>query len=498
MALNRKDTEKLKAARAKLQATAKAAEAAGEADTRAMARLAEAMTKAFGQKHDPSGSPVGNYYGQGGLFSNPYTRPEMFSAVQQPMSLWSMFPMQKSLIQNDVTAVLTAAGAATGANPADVCGIPPVPGELLACNVWLPFGQYFAGSNVIDVSKVGMLDTYGVQPREIVNLVNSQGWFVPETLRMGGANLESEPAIQQFKLATMLARQGATVEIDGNAALPYNASELGWIREPQGLSRLIKDGYTDVSGTACPALDSVVLDWNAAVDAPSSAEYAGNISAAIHDLIFALNTRASEVGMGDTKFVIVMNQQLFRAITFVFACTYALSRCGDATDGNPITREMAVIEARQNEMQRGQYLLVGGVPYPVAFTSGYEVNGTGTLTDSIYVVPLRGAGRDLTYLQYFPMDNPAALEYNRMNNTTGRFFSNNGMFLFGVRSSALCDQWVVTYRPRLKLETPFLAGRIDNVQFASFIGFRSPFPGNSSYVGGGTSYFNAAPQGYPS
>lgn len=495
MALNTA-TQKMKAAREKLQATQRARDEAGVADSRLVASIKEAM-KGVGLKHDPSGSPTGNYYGQGGLFSNPFNRPEMFSAVQQPMSFWSMLSMRQSLIQNDVTEVLTGAGAATGANPADVCGVPPVPGDLLSCRIWLPFGQYFAGSKVIDVTKIGMLDTYGVNEREIVNLVNAEGWFVPEALRASGANLRSEPAIQMFNLATMLARQGATVEINGNAALAYNASELGWIREPYGLSYLIKDGYADVSGTACPALDSIVLDWDAAVDASSSPEYAGNLPAAIHDMMFALQTRARAVNMADTRWIILMDERLFRPLTFVFACTYALSRCGDATSGTPIGREMAVIEQRQNDMQRGQFLLVAGVPYPVVFTSGVDLSGS-SLTDSIFFVPIYGAGRDLTYLEYFPMDNSAALEYNRLGgNTTGRFYSNNGMYVFATRSSGLCDQWIVSYRPRLKLEVPFLAGRIDGITFSTFIGFRSPFPGNSSYVNGGTSFFNAYPEAYP-
>jgi hypothetical protein len=291
----------------------------------------------------------------------------------------------------------------------------------------------------------------------------------------------------------MLARQGATVEIDGDPSLAYSASEIGWIKEPRGISRIITDGYVDVTGTACPALDSIVIDWDAAVDADSSAVYDGNISAAMHDLYYMLVSRARLVGFADVRFHWLMDEQLFHRLSFVFACTYALGRCGASTNTTEtINREMATIEARQIEMRRGQYLLIGGVPVPVRFTTGYEVDrSVSPQVGSIYLVPEYGNGRDLTYLEYFPMDNPDARAFNQMGNTTGRFYSNNGLFAFAVRSSGFCDQWLVTYRPRMIIETPFLAGRIDNVSFAAFTGFRSPFPGNSSYVNGGTAAFTA-------
>lgn len=487
-------TEQIKANRARVQPTAKARESAGVAETREIQKMAAVMRTALGigSKHDPTGSPIANYYGNGGAFSYPFANPNVYSVIPQPMSLWSSFPMRQSRTQNDVREYLTANAAASGANPADVCGVPPTPGALSVCRVWTPFGQYFAGSNVVDVTKVGMYDTYATEPRQIQNFVDAGGWFVPQPLATPGANLASEEAIQMFTLATMLARQGATVEIDGDPSLAYTSTELGWIAEPRGLSRIIQDGYEDVSGTACPALDSLVLDWSAAVDAETSANYAGNLPSAIHDMYFMLQSLARQFGMPDTRWAIAMPEQLFGRLTFVWACTYALARCGDGDAGAPISREMATIEARYNEMRRGQYLLIAGVPVEVRFTTGYEVDTSASpQVGSIFFIPLRGGGRDLTFLEYFPLDNPDARAFNQFGNTTGRFYSNNGLFAFAVRSNGFCDQWLVTYRPRLIIETPFLAGRIDNISFAGFTGFRSPFPGNSSYVGGGVTGYTS-------
>lgn len=486
-------TEQIKANRAKIPVSTKARESAGTAETREIQKMAAVMREAFGigSKHDPTGAPIANYYGNGGPFSYPYARPEIYSTVLQPTSLWGSLPMRQSRTQNEVREFLTSAAAASGTNPDNVCGVPPIPGALAVCRVWTPFGQYFAGTPVIDVTQVGMYDTYATQPREIQNFVDASGWFVPQPLATPGANLASEEAIQMFTLGTMIARQGATVEIDGDPSLLPAATELGWIKEPRGLSRIITDGYEDVSGTACPALDSIVVDWAAAVDAETSLAYDGSLPMLMHDIYFMLQSRARMVGMADTRWAITMPEQLFGRLSFVWACTYALGRCGTSTDTTAtINREMATIEARYNEMRRGQYLLIAGVPVEVRFTTGYEVTeALEVQTGSIYFVPIRGNGRDLTYLEYFPMDNPDARAFNSFGNTTGRFYANNGLFAFAVRSNGFCDQWLVTYRPRLIVETPFLAARIDGITFSGFIGFRSPFPGNADYVGGGVATY---------
>jgi hypothetical protein len=131
-------------------------------------------------------------------------------------------------------------------------------------------------------------------------------------------------------------------------------------------------------------------------------------------------------------------------------------------------------------------VLIGGEAVPVSFTSGYDTNMTAPAVDSIYFVPRYGASRELTFLEYFPLNNPVVQEWNRISNTTDRFYTNNGMFAFASRSVGFCDQLLMTTQLRLIVETPFLAGRIDNISFPLVTGFRSPFPGNSSYVNGGT------------
>lgn len=492
-----KPSPRFVAARQKLQSGRNAANPAAAAPgmyTEAEAvKAIQLATKAVGYKHDPTGTPIGNYYGSGGLFSNTLGRPDMFSAVMQPMSWWAGLPMRESLIENAEREILTAVTAASGENPSSVCGNPPTPGVLQTCRVYLPFGQYFAGSPVLDTTKIGMLDAYGVQPRQLINFAETPAWFVPDPLRLPNVDLSSEVAIQLYILATTLARQAATVELDGNPATAYTATDLGWIREPTGLSRLIKTGWTDISGAACNALDSIVVDWDAAVDAASSASYSGgDLPRLLNDIHSSLMSIARGVGMPDTRWQVVMPEPLFAQLVFKMACSYALARCADGAVGTPIGRTMTEIEARYNEMRGGNYLLLNGMQVPVGFTSGYEMDtSVAPVTGaSIFFVPMTGAGRDLTFLEYFPLDNPAVQAWNRLSNTTDRFYTNNGMYGFASRSSGFCDQLLVTHRPRLVLETPFLAARVDNITFNLTVGWRSPFPGNSSYYNGGTSSFS--------
>lgn len=91
-------------------------------------------------------------------------------------------------------------------------------------------------------------------------------------------------------------------------------------------------------------------------------------------------------------------------------------------------------------------------------------------------------------MEYYPMDNQYTTEY--MNNfglqTVGTL--NNGLFLVGKRDTGLCLEWHFQARMRLILEVPFLAARIDDVQYSFYEPIREAIPGSSRFVNGGVSY----------
>jgi hypothetical protein len=466
----------------------------GEDQRNFIAFFNEAL-KAWGQgrKHDPVGSPSQLYYTNGGALTYPFSRPDVFSALMQPASFISSLPLLQSRAQNEVATIMTGQTASTGSNPDDVCGEPPQPGNLKFCRVNNVFGKFFVGSKVVDTDEFDLIDNVNVQPIQIQNFAGSDNALVPDPLRMPNVNFASEDALKLYEVATMLQRIMAVVEIDGDSSLAPNASADGWITEYDGLSRKITDGIIDIGGQPCPAADSLVESWNAAVDATVNGL---TLPQLLHDIYFSRQQLARKVGMQGVVWDWVMDERLFRQVAFIFACTYAYARCGSATTALPIQREMAILEQRFNEMINGQFLLIAGAPVPVQFTSGAEVDDSVTpITGGrIFLKPRVWNGRPLTYLQFSPKTQ-AGTDWDARSNTTRRFISNGGLYRFATRSNGFCDQLLAKGHMRLMVDARFLGARVDGITFNSYVGYRSYNPDSSSFYDGGTTFYtnNFAP-----
>lgn len=444
-------------------------------------------------KHDVGGSvPADNpVHGTGGMFSEPGAREGVYSAISQPRTWVDMLPVYPSEYENEAVEVLTWASAGAGSNPSDYCGEPVTPGDLYKCKISREFGKLFIGGKKVIVPEIGALKDRGDTERRILNWASRRDPLLPDLLQRPGINLRSASAKALLEIGIRTRRALAPTTIDGDASLAYNATEDGWIKEFDGLSNIIKEGIVDVHGNDCPAADSLVIDWG---DAAADATVGGlTLSQQIHDVVYSRDELADNTGFEGFVAQFVMDRRLFRALAFVFACTYANARCGDGAAATPITREMAALEARFNEMMNGQYLLVGGRRIPVAFTSGAEVtdNEDGTFTSDLFYVPMGWSGGDLSYMQYFPLNNQYIREWLAMSNTTDRQILNNGLYLIGSRSNGFCDQLLVASKMRLMVDTPFLGARIDGITFTSHAGFRSWDPNDANYfVTGGVSGFD--------
>jgi hypothetical protein len=443
-------------------------------------------------KHDvgagvPSDNPV---HGAGGMFSEPGARDGVYSAIMQPRSFLDGVPIYPSEYQNEAIEILTFASATVGTNPSSYCGEPVTPGDLYKCKINREFGRLFVGGKKVEVPEIGALKDRGDVERRILNWVTRRDPLLPDVLQQRGVNLRSASAKNLLEIAIAARRAIAPVTVDGDSSLGNASTEDGFIKEFDGLSNLITEGITDVHGNACPAADSIVIDWSDAV----GATVAGlTLPQQIHDLFFSLMDRAEETGFESLDLEFVMDKRLFRALAFVFACSYANARCSDDGAGTPITREASQLEQRFNEQMLGQYLLVAGNRVPVRFTSGTEVtdNEDGTFTSDLFVVPMGWSGGELTYLQYFPLDNQYIREWNQLANTTDRQALNNGLYLIASRSNGFCDQLLAASKLRLMVDTPFLGGRIDGISFTSYAGYRNWNPADSNYfVTGGVSGWN--------
>lgn len=430
----------------------------------------------------------------GGLFAAPGIRPDRFSAMQRVRTLTNLLRPMPTDIYNEMLSIVTGATAASGSNPTSYCGDPALPGYLKQCEQTFKFGAWFSGSQLNAVPEIGQLTTRAEVPGTILNsapqdypLIPSEMWRITDT--------RSQVQYEMYNQGVMLERGIEPVMILGDSTKNNTQTTTGWIKEFKGLDLQIKTGFTDTSGVTCPALDSIVVNFGGATIGGTVGGGDGRtITSVISDVWYAAQDRGTQVGMGDAQYAWVMRKEMFRALTDYYANTYATTRFQSAT----MTADSPVIQIATDannlrlEMLNGQYLLVEGIPVPVIFSDGIPLEGQGNNTymaDS-YLVPLVWMGRPLLRLEYFNMANQYITEWNGMIAPDKRRVLNNGMFLMGYQSTGLCDKFLFAAKMRLILETPFLAGRIDNVTFTYLAATRNAIPGQSLYADGGVSYYN--------
>jgi len=432
-----------------------------------------------------------------GVFVTPGVRPDMYSAVQRPTNdFLAALPTQRSEFEREAFAILTGVTASSGSNPTDVCGTPPVTGDLQEMTIVSSFGDLFLGSEKVNVTRIGTLQDRGVMPRTIYNYARGNDPFTPEPLReaatIDGASLfRDERSHQYYKLGVGTRRAVAAIDVDGNSTTANTATETGWIKEFDGLSRWVKAGYTDAKqNVAAPAADSGVVNFLNANVVNGTISVNGrtlNIVEVISELYYSRKRLADKVNIG-VQHALVMDERLFPELAYVYSATYNHQRYAGSTNTTETTnRERAEIERRFEDMMNNYYLPVYGERVPVLFSSGRATSegANGALNSDVYLTAMSADGNPLTYLEYMDLNNEYLARWNEMHNVTGRMATNNGMYLMATRSSGFCDELILAARMRLIHRAPFLSARVNNIAYNQYTNYRDWQPGTTSYYGGG-------------
>ena len=210
-----------------------------------------------------------------------------------------------------------------------------------------------------------------------------------------------------------------------------------------------------------------------------------NIVENITALVRGLQNKAESLGI-DASHAIVMRPDAFFAVVDTWACAYATYMC-DGSSTSPNNRDGMVIQDLRNAMLNGRYLLVSGQQIPVIFSQGIlqENTANNTYKSDVYVVAYEADGLPLLRLQYFDMGNVYISEFANAFGLSDVAVLNNGLFLVGKRTTAMCVEYHVQSRMRLILDAPFLSGRVDDIIYTLIDPLTEAFPGVSGYVNGG-------------
>jgi hypothetical protein len=459
--------------------------------------LREAMGLA--EKNDPASTTLytptlhGPYQGsttQFGLFSSPGVRPERFSAMARPDSFISALgaPMRSEYYE-ELLQVLLGQTAASGTNAQTWCGNPPEVGKGKVCKQVFLWGEYHIKTELNAIPEIGQLRNRADIPGMILPSATPpemRNPLIPDLFyRM--TDTRSQLMYELWRLGAEFERTIDVVAVAGDQTQAYTSTEHGWQKEFTGLDSYIKTGYTDaVTGELCEAMDSMVITFGADVAGTIGSGDGRNITVAVTELVRGGKERARKMGYGNNvNWYFLMRSEAFSRIVEEYSCGYATYRCASNNAGQPFNTDTTATNALRLQMLAGQYLLVDGMPVPVVFSEGIpQTNSAGTFTSDIYLVPDTWMGRKLTYLEYFPMDNPYATEFRTLTDADDKTILNNGLWIAGKRSTGLCDEYVFGAKLRLIMETPFLAGRIDNISYTFTTPIRNALPGSSFYADG--------------
>lgn len=455
------------------------------------------------QKHDPASATLtapalhGPFQGnesQWGLFADPTVRPQRWSTLARPpRGVYGLSRLVRSEFVKERLELMSGVTAAAGTNATNWCGNPPTVGQGKVCTQDYEWGELFLKTNLNALPLIGQ-QRRGEVPGQILNAAPENRNPLIPSLMYELIDTRSQLAYELYLVGVHLERLLDTVGIQGDSTLAYTDTEVGFMSEPDGLDRQIKTGHTDAkTGIACPAADSAIISFNADVASTIGGGDGRNIVQAGSDLVWALRDRAVTFGMDDAQFAIVVRKENWRALVDVWACNYMTYRCANSTAGLPLLNDARDTNALRLEMMRGNYLLVDGEPVPVVFSEGIVREGLGAnqFKSDLYVVPVEWQGISLLNTQYFPMDNPFLQEYASFVDADSISTTNNGMYLMGRRDTGFCKEYLFGAKFRLILETPWLAGRIDDIAYTFRAPIRNAQPGDSWFYQNGGATYNA-------
>lgn len=459
-----------------------------------MDRLEEAVKQlatVLGAKHDTAGAPTttGFAHGSGGLWSLAGQNPRVWSAMVGLKSLATQIPSFRTTVTHPLQSYFTGVLAESGENPDSLCDDGPTAGLSKAATIVRQFGKYTKQTAELNLNRLGQV-LYGNNgdPMNLA-LMNQpdQGGNIFPTFG-GNANLSrsinAEIAKRFFEMQMAFARTLATQLYTGTPA--NNTPLLGYpdnfYAEFSGLQLLVNTGYRDTfSGVAAPSLDSDVKNFN------------NNRIDLVPTLLVTylaamwryLNWKADSQGISGVEWAFVMRPAAFWAATDAWPCAYNTVGCTTAAGATPFVD--ATSQKRfADDMRQGRYLMIDGERIPVILDSYLpETSANGVFTSDIYLLPLNAMGVPTTYWEYFDEGNDQIAQAINMIDGGGVFTSDDNAYIVWSKRTNLCVSWGAKTQPRLRLDLPFLAGRLQNVNYWVLQHESDPNPSSGYHQDGG-------------
>lgn len=454
----------------------------------------------------PTGTPSTPYYtGPSGLFGV-YEVPErdVFSTRVQAQGMISVVPWRPSNAMNPLFPYLTGFQDAAGTNPSTECGTAKTPGAGKSCYQTAQFGLYQYDTREMTINRQGQHISNETFDMRLVNdplgreLASSLfGNLPPADALVNGQEMLARMIEVGERYQLDLMRQFYT----GN---PANSLGTGYLEFP-GADILIGTTKVDAkTNTDCPSLDSLIRNAN----------YANITSLSTFDVVKEvtyiariLKDNAERMGYLPATWAISMRRGLFYELTALWPCSYWTYGCQfRATDGTVVQNVSSEAQITfRDQMRAGRYLLIDGEQWPVVLDDGIveessaDTNQISTtcFASDVYFHPMTVLGSQaVTYIEYYNYNN-GPIQAAQQGHYINDFWTDGGKFMWVKKPPVRwCVQLGSKIQPRLIYKAPFLAARLQNVQYCPLIHERDANNADDYFVNGGVSTPRAAPSYY--
>lgn len=448
-------------------------------------QVAEALVDLLGGrkerrfKHDATGTPssTGYAHGPGGFLRIPGVDPDVYNLTIGTLpGLMNEMPTRASLYTNPLFEVLTGIPAGTGDEPDSVCDDAPVGGTLKSAIFTAPFGKYQRQTREIEVNRLGQL-TDRAEPMDLRMVGGPIGRGPFSSMEVEGNILNNEwdlalyeRAVEFHRLLSLQVWRGNPANNDGEAYKEFAGLELqvntGW-----------KDAFT---GSAVDNMDPDIKNFSL----QQVHDHGDDLVVALSYMHRYLKDKATRTRVGPVRWVLAMRPSLFWEITSIWPCSYYTTVCA-GSPGN-LTQNIDVADQARlrDEMRAESFLWLNGERIEVIQDDGItEYTNTtksgvtsGCFSSDIFFLPMSvQGGRATLYFEYFQFQNPSINSALASGLMLARAVG-GGAFLEVPSQKNWCYKLQAKIEPRVILRTPWLAGRLMNVQYCPLQVPDQPFP----------------------
>lgn len=418
-----------------------------------MALLAKAM-----QPHLAKATGTPDYsvdvYGNTGLFGVCGASDTLINAMVGPLGVERILRWMPSIDDSPIYDALVSISTTTNdqASGCADCGKP----ILRECTQSYCWGRVCQQTNEAQADTLGMRLNRGVPRLAMFGDIKDAGG---NTIIARGTQITDRFTLDLAAAAYNLRLDMATLNISGNPA-----SNVGGRQQPSGLQLIVNTGKVDVlTGTACDAMDSVLLDFGSntigAGGAPSIIAY---ITALVHSIQYRL--QGAGFSQDGSDIFIVMHPTVWECVSRAWACEYAVVCAQGATN----TGSMDEITRRYERYVSTMKLPIDGRDYPVVLDTQIPVttNGASRCSD-IYVLTTTVDGQTILWGEYQDFNNTFGKVAAWFKATFGASIigtSDGGRFMWApTTSGGFCFDARVLAKWRLVALMPWTSGRVQNV-----------------------------------